>query len=388
MSVLTSRAALRWAVPAGVLVAILGAGAVRTVISASAGDTLPARSPAQLLADVASAQLDAGYGTVVERADLGLPSLPGSLGGEGSSNLNSLVSGSHTLRVWYSGPDKARVALLGSMGESDVIRNGTDVWTWSSATNTATHSTLPAGRDRAPGAPGQGAPPPLDPSQLPTTPQQAAGALLAAIDPSTAVSTADTVVVAGRSAYDLVLAPRDTASLVRSVNIAIDGVRHVPLRVQVYPKGSDTPAFEIGFTQVSFNRPDNAQFAFTPPPGATVTDGNTAGKGTPESGAGTAPATRPVVIGTGWTSVLAARMPQPAATPAPNAGGRHNGGTAPNLDAILRNLPTVSGTWGTGRLLQARLFSVLLTDDGRVLVGAVTGQRLLQAAADPAAALK
>jgi hypothetical protein len=38
-------------------------------------------------------------------------------------------------------------------------------------------------------------------------------------------------------------------------------------------------------------------------------------------------------------------------------------------------------------MLEAHLFSVLLTDDGRVLVGAVRPERLIAAASDPAAAL-
>jgi hypothetical protein len=54
---------------------------------------------------------------------------------------------------------------------------------------------------------------------------------------------------------------------------------------------------------------------------------------------------------------------------------------------LLGLLPTVSGDWGSGRLLKTRLVSVLLTDDGRLLAGAVNPQRLYEAAADPAAKL-
>ena len=67
-------------------------------------------------------------GTIVQNADLGLPSLPG-VGGSGSSDMTSLVAGSHTLRLWYAGPNHVRLALLGSLGESDLVRNGTDLWT-------------------------------------------------------------------------------------------------------------------------------------------------------------------------------------------------------------------------------------------------------------------
>ena len=57
------------------------------------------------------------------------------------------MSGSHTMRVWYAGPEHVRLALLGQFGESDLIRNGTDLWAWSSKNNTATHVALPAGSD-------------------------------------------------------------------------------------------------------------------------------------------------------------------------------------------------------------------------------------------------
>jgi hypothetical protein len=49
------------------------------------------------------------------------------------------------------------------------------------------------------------------------------------------------------------------------------------------------------------------------------------------------------------------------------------------LDAVVRKLPTVSGPWGSGHLLRGSLFSVLLTDDGRVVAGAVAPERLFAA---------
>src|SRR5690349_9740064 len=124
----------RWGVPLTVAAVAVGGTALLSEVSANAADQLPARSAAQLLVDVQSASTTSGSGTVVQKAELGLPELP-SVGGAGSSDLTSLVSGNHTLRVWYDGGTKARVALLGTLGESDVIRNGRDVWVWSSATN-------------------------------------------------------------------------------------------------------------------------------------------------------------------------------------------------------------------------------------------------------------
>ena len=47
------------------------------MLTAAARGGLPERSPAQLLVDVQKARLDGLSGTIVQNADLGLPSLPG-----------------------------------------------------------------------------------------------------------------------------------------------------------------------------------------------------------------------------------------------------------------------------------------------------------------------
>ena len=371
MSIFTTRPALRWLVPAAVAATVIGGGAAVRTLTADASPSLPPRTAAQLLVDLQTARLDGLSGTVVQTADLGIPALPVP-GGQGSSDLTSLASGSHLLRVWYAGPDSARIALVGTLGESDLIRVGRDVWTWSSATNTASHRTLPAdSREKTP----------LDPSTLPHTPQEAADAALAAIDPTTKVTTGSSARVAGRAAYELVLQPRDTRSLIGQVRIAIDAQQHVPLRVQVYPAKSDKTAVEVAFQQVSFARPNPAQFRFAPPPGATVTEEPDAA---PPAGTAPQKATPPqfALVGKGWTSVLVARLPADTTTPSTTPDQRRGPGFA------LDKLPTVNGSWGTGHLLTGRLFSALLTDDGRVLVGAVSPDTLYHAASDPAAALK
>lgn len=382
MSVMASRPMLRWAVPAGVVALVLGGGALATTLSASADAQLPARSAAQLLADLASARLEGVSGTVVEQADLGLPGILGGLGGGGngssaSSDLNSLIAGSHTLKVWYSGQDKARIALLGATSETDVVYNGTEGWLWSSAKNEATH--FIGGTDKGDNPGGKALPSRL-PSDMPKTPQDAADRILALVSPTTSVSVDGSTVVAGHPAYQLVVAPKDTASLVAEIRVAIDGTAHVPTRVQVFAKGVDKPAFEIGFKQVSFTRPDNGVFVFSPPPGVKITEAGADGPKKPE-GLPTTPS-KTAVVGKGWTSVLVARMPADTSTP---KSGKDN---QPGIGALLTTLPQVHGAFGSGRLLESHLFSVLITDDGRVLVGAVKPERLIAAASDPAAALK
>jgi outer membrane lipoprotein-sorting protein len=380
---------LRWLVPLGAGALAVGGGAL-VGLPASAQNPLPARSAAQLLVDVQNADVTGLSGTVVQRADLGLPQLP-LPGGQGSSDLTSLISGNHTLRLWYSGPDKARVALLGTLGESDVILNGSDLWTWSSKGRTATHRVVDragTGAGRRPGsAPG------ASPTELPLTPQQAAERALAAIDPSTAVSTEGTAAVAGRSAYELVLTPRTEATLVGQVRIAVDAREHVPLRVQVFARSAADPAVSVAFTQVSFSRPDAAQFRFRPPPGTTVTEeaaGSGAAKAAPKPKQADAAGPRPQVTGTGWSTVIGARLPagglsaltgSGAGAASGAAGGGERGGLS--LERVLGALPAVRGSWGSGRLLSSALLSVLLTDDGRVYAGAVPAAQLYAAAATP-----
>ena len=375
LSLPSSRRA-RWAVPVVAAVALAGVGPLATTLTASAHGSLPPRTAAQLLVDVQRARVQALSGTVVETSALGLPALPG-VGGRGgdSASFSSLVSGSHTMRLWYAGPGQVRLALLGQLGESDLVRTGSDVWAWSSATNTATHWTTPV-----PSGAQQMGP---DPANGPVTPQQAAEAALKAIDPSTRVTTDPTAVVAGRSAYQLVLTPRDSRSTVGSVRIAVDGTTHIPTRVQVFARDATSPAFEIGFTSFSTATPPASTFAFTPPPGATVKQGSLDRPGAPGSAvrphAGPA-GTAPQVVGTGWTTVVVApvgSLSGPAGTRAGSSSSIQGAGLA----GLLKSLPTVSGVWGSGHLLHGALFSAVLTDDGRVAFGAVPPSMLYAALA-------
>jgi len=325
---------------------------------------------------------------VVQKADLGLPALPvaaGDHGGSASSDLSSLISGTHTMRVWLAGPDKARMALLGTLGESDVILNGKDVWVWASKEKTARHYVLPA-HDAAgktattPGHPGMpGA------TDLPTSPQAAAEQALAAITPSTEVTTSGVAKVAGRSAYELVLKPKEATSLVAQVRVAIDGTEHVPLRVQVFAKSGSDPVFEVAFSAVDFARPDAAQFTFNPPPGTTVTEGKVpTGKDAADDAKTVAPqpssADKPKVVGKGWGSVLVAKMPEADAAAA-SKGGTGADDSMAQLTKLVGLLPKVSGSWGSGHLMAGTVFSVLVTDDGRLVVGAVTPEGLYAALA-------
>ncbi len=351
---------LRWLVPLAAVLAIVATTLVAG--NASADEKLPPRSAEQLLVDLQQARVDGFSGTVQQSADLGIPALPGM--GDQGDDFSSLISGSHTLRVAYAGNDRSKVALLGDLSETSVIRNGSDVWTWSSSDNAVTHATIDAA-DR----------PSTDrelPADAPKTPQEAATRFLAAVGPTTQVGVATDTTVAGRPAYELVLTPKQTGSLLSSVRIAVDGTEHVALRVQVFAGDRPQPVAAIGFTEVDFATPAAAEFAFTPPKGAKVTEvtpDDHADRSTPD----TAEAAKPKVVGEGWTTVVVGTLPK-GEVPS----GAENG-EGPDLQSYLAQLPKVSGSWGSGRLLAGTAFSAVITDDGRVAAGAVGPELLYDA---------
>jgi outer membrane lipoprotein-sorting protein len=376
----------RWIVPAGVVAAAAAVGIASAITVAQAAPALPPRTPAQLLAAVAGSHgaIPPLTGTVVETAALGIPQLPGS---ENPNSITSLLAGSHTLKIWYAGPRKLRLAVPVQMGETDLIRNGTAAWLWQSNSDSVTRYLIPAGHGghvREPVIP-----------KAPLTPQQAAQQVLKVAGRSTRVTTEANVAVAGQGAYQLVLAPKASGSQIARITIALDGQHlSVPLRVQVFAKGTASPVFQVGYTSISFVTPAASNFSFTAPPGAKV---HTERLGLPAGSAVYAPGQAPPgmtsgaqVIGKNWTAVMvlpaadvlpgaalspvagagsAAAVAGQAAQSASGGGGAISGSAM--LSALLLAAHPVHGAWGSGKLLHTSLVSMLITR-GHVLIGAVT----------------
>jgi outer membrane lipoprotein-sorting protein len=375
----------RWAVPATAVVVIGTAVAVSQITIAQAAPALPARTPAQLLAQVSSdATLPPLTGTVVETTSLGLPQLPQAAD---PTSLSSLITGSHTVNIYYENTNHFRVQVPQTMSEMDAIRDGNTLWSWNSTENAVTEYTLqgvsnPAGKrfkDHVQTGPV-------------LTPQQAANEILQAVGKTTTVSVQSNVLVAGEPAYQLVLAPKDKRSLVGQVVIAVDGKYGVPLRVQVFAKGATSPAFQVGFTQIAFVTPAQANLRFTPPPGAKVTKvnvgsdlgGQASGTGSGLTGFGE--------FGSGWLTVaelpqsaisnvkaigsggLIGSSSQSASGPGTSGGsigmGAFGGESQAVLHALLAAAKPVHGPWGSGTLLTTSLMSMLMTN-GEIYIGAV-----------------
>ncbi len=367
-----SRNWLRWAPAAAAVVVVAGVAiAVPTVANASV--SLPDKTPTQILELVASSNVRAFSGTVEETSDLGLPSLPagsvpsssrGSSSGALSAADLSLLTGPNSLRVYVDGPSKARVQNLESLAERDVIRNGSDVWVYDSKDNSVAHTTL-ASRQHfvRPGTTPQAtSPDPTTPDPQDATPAGLAKKLIAQLEPTSTLSVDSNVRVAGRPAYDLVLTPKVTDTLIGSVSIAVDAETGVPLQVRIDARGQKTPAVNIGFSSIDLATPAASLFAFSAPAGAKVTEINqhaTAPK------APDAPATKPTetVTGHGWDAVV-------------TVAAANSLGTLSQSRSFGELTTAVAG----GRLLHTSLFNVLFTSDGRIVAGSVSVARLQEVA--------
>ncbi|MDO5499707.1 MAG: sigma-E factor regulatory protein RseB domain-containing protein [Propionibacteriaceae bacterium] len=370
MAVSSRHPMIRWAVPA---LAVAAIGAASVAPSAIADPALPPKTAEQLLVDLKNQQASAFSGTVESSSDLGLPALP--IGTE--SDFAALTSGTHTLRVWHAGDHRSRVTLLGDGSEATVIQNGSDIWQWSSSTGTAKHAVVSKDHPTEGERPAQ--------PHTPVTPQEAAEQALAHIEPTTAVTVSQTSRVAGRPAYELVLEPKSDDTLVAKVTLAVDAETNAPLRVEVWGNGADKPAIQVGFTSVEFAAPDASVFEFNPPAGTTVEPletGANSDRAPHGERAGEKPAghAEPTVVGEGWDKVTVTALPALPENddPATQRRAEHRGEPA-DFRQMIDQLPTVQGPWGTGRVLTSALFTVVVTDDGRMAVGMVPADTVVAA---------
>jgi outer membrane lipoprotein-sorting protein len=439
-----NRAWVRW-LPAAAVPAVIAAGVLAGTIPVWARDPLPERTPAQVLALWTEHGTHTFSGTLEQTSELGLPELPatgptsGPASAGGIASIAELLTGQHTARVYMDGTARVRIQLVDRLAERDVIRRDNELWFYSSRDNTAAHLTLPAfARDLPRSQPQTPAHP---------TPEALASRLLAAADPSTEVTAGPDIEVAGRSAYNLMIVPRTQGTLVGRASIAVDGETGLPLRVTVTARGQSEPAFQAGFTSVSFEAPADALFSFVPPPGATVKelqlplpgagpwpmtpgfpgavippDPGTTDPGTTDPNT-TSPSTaepvpdrgsiEPVPPDHGITvpvPVPPGTTPERAPEPLPDKPSWHRPGTPkPSVTGsgweTVIGFPAPSAGQGSmlsesllkdpffsqaavvvpgGRLLSTTLLNVLITDDGRIFVGMVPLERLQAAAAGAA----
>ncbi|MFG2562678.1 outer membrane lipoprotein carrier protein LolA [Streptomyces sp. NPDC048496] len=391
------RKAARYVVP----VAVAGVAAATIGLVPALADTgdpeLPKISAQQLIEKIAASDTQQLSGTVRVSTDLGIPSLGGlaesfarSAGGEtgGSSaapkdRLTELASGTHTLRVAADGPDKQRVSILDSAAEYSVIRNGDQLWAYDSKSDEAYHATT----DKAPDAEKRDEH--TTPDGVPTTPKALAEQALKAADSTTSVTVGGTAQVAGRDAYKLVIKPKQGGSTIGAITVAVDAKNGVPLKFTLSPSGGGKAVIDAGFTSVDFARPAASSFTFTPPKGAKVTEADEAkaekqAEKNVERGPegltgldGFAGGEGTKVIGEGWGAIYAIEAPGAKGLPT----AEKNADVPPAAQQFLDSFgDKVTGKFGSGTVFKTRLVNALMTDDGKVYVGAVTKDALVKAA--------
>ncbi|MGW1952300.1 LolA family protein [Streptomyces sp. NPDC001920] len=395
------RRAARYVVPVTVVgVAAATIGLVPAL--ADSGDPdLPKITAQQLVEKIAKSDVQQLSGTVKISTDLGLPDLGGlesslasgamgSESGDGSSadpsvKLTELVSGTHTLRVAADGPDRQKLSLLEKASEYSLIHNGKDVWGYDSRSNEVFHGTADepqAHKERS--------------EKVPATPKDLTEEALKAVDDTTSVTVDGTAQVAGRDAYRLLIKPKQSGTTVGAITVAVDARTGMPLKFTLTPAGGGAAVIDAGFTQVSFAKPAASTFDFTPPKGAKVTEegelkgaaGEHGGPkseeqfrkeldkefGGPKSEGGHGKASDgPEVIGEGWNSVAVFDTGGEGVPSGSEVGGDMGG----FLDSLGDK---VTGDFGSGTVFKTRLINALITDDGKVYVGAVDKDALVKAA--------
>ncbi|MFB9907302.1 LolA family protein [Allokutzneria oryzae] len=357
------------AATAGAIAGAVGLTVLAMPTGAGAAPVLPPVNPEQLVQSVLSQkEIPALGGTVEGKTNLGIPAIP---------NLPQELSGV-SARVWSDGTGKVRVASSQAGGEKIAVNDGTTAWTWDSSTKVATKHTYD--KDAAPKG---------KPEEL-SDPASAAKKIIDLVRPSSSISVDGTASVAGRDAYELVLAPAPSErTLLREVRVAVDAEKRLPLRVVVLANGSSEPVAQIGFTKLDIGAQDPKLFTFTPPAGAKVEDSASKLKEfeskhreeiekhqKPGSSPKPMETDRVKVVGDGWDTTVVGRLPKLDELP---KSGEKGAAVQNPLDMVKQFGTKVEGPWGKGYLITTKVGTGLLTEDGRFAAGAVPSQVLVEA---------
>ena len=345
---------------------LVGVGPLVDAVTASAHGSLPPRTAAQLLVDVRTPGSTALSGTVVETTDLGLPALPASPAraaaarasppsspaptrcgsgtpvptGSGSPSSASSASPTWSATARTSGPGRATTTPPPTGPSRPAARHADGAWSRPSARDDPATGRRGGAEGDRPDHPGD-----HRPDRLGRRPPG---------------------VRAGRWRR---ATPR---SLVGSVRIAIDGATHIPTRVQVFAQRRRRARRSRSASRRSRprrrRRRSSGSTRRPARPSSRAAVPRSSSRPHPRS-RGHRGRTRRRRQGLDHRARRAAAREPPAAGPS---------GLEPGSSA---SSPPVSGSWGSGHLLRSALFSAVLTDDGRVAIGAVPPQMLYAALA-------
>jgi hypothetical protein len=222
--------------------------------------SVPKLTASQLRARILASSAVSYAGYAESNATFGLPSLPGLNG------VTSLLDGVTKMRVWEAAPDWWRVDVLSDAGERDTYQLGDRSYIWDSGEELLTEVY---------GQPSLRLPRPAD-----LVPPALAVRLLAQAGPDARFSVIAPLRVAGQAVAGLRVTPTDPASTIGHIDIWAEPASGLPLMVEIFGRGSATPALESQFFQVSPWKSDPAVLTPERGPGTgftTTTAGNLAG---------------------------------------------------------------------------------------------------------------
>ncbi|GAB1508420.1 LolA family protein [Actinophytocola sp. KF-1] len=330
------------------------AGVIGLVVLASpagAGEAPPALPPVSAEALVESVletdAIPALAGSVAVENNLGLP-IPGVPQSSGDGDA---------IQVWSDGTGKGRLAVAGRESETTIVDDGSTVWVWNSADRSVTKVPHQEGVAEKP-MEGKFA-----------DPAAAAKELVTAMRQDSTVSVDGTARVAGRPVYQLVLAPKPTEkTLLREIRVSVDSELRIPLQLEVLANGQADPAVKVGFTEFTSGAQDPELFTFTPPAGATVAE-----KDVPEQVHGKSvddwlSQADLKTVGRGWDIVATGKVPADALAAAEGMSARNGQDAFALLGTFGKE---VHGDFGTGYVISTSVGTALITEDGKVAIGAV-----------------
>jgi hypothetical protein len=164
-------------------------------------------------------------------------------------SLSELLSGTSRTRVWWRDPEVWRVATVRTTGETDLVHEPGRTTRWVFESRSVTIF-------------------PDVPVRLPNTadllPHELARRVLAGARPSE-LSRLPARRVAGRPALGLRLTPADEQASIGRVDVYADRASGLPLRVELYARGSVTPSLISRFLEVSLERPSAEEVDFEAP---------------------------------------------------------------------------------------------------------------------------
>jgi outer membrane lipoprotein-sorting protein len=170
------------------------------------------------------------------------------------SGLTDLLSDTNRVRVWWRNPDVWRVATVRPTGETDLVHSRDRMFRWVFESRSVTVI-------------------PDVPVRLPNTadllPNELARRMLAGATRAE-LSRLPSRRVAGRDALGLRLTPAEAQAAIGRVDVYADALSGLPLRVELYARGSVTPSLVSRFIDLTLGRPSSHDVGFRAPRDANV----------------------------------------------------------------------------------------------------------------------